>query len=718
MKALVVDVENSVTHSQHGNIKKLDLGPYHPGNYLVSAGWCFVQDRVIGSVDYGFFRHNEISDPAVAEDSRARLQKALDEADILVGHNLKHDLSWLLECGFTIDPEKLLFCTSVAEYVLARGLKRDLSLAGSAERRKCPSRKRKDLTQDYLDQGIGFEAIPMPVVKEYGIADVQTTAELFVAQLGLYEEDRNRVLIPTRDMSMEFLWCLTDMERNGVSIDMGALEKIERDYIKEKEELEAYLAKTTAALMGDRPINLASPEQLSMVVFSRRVRDKKQWATTFNIGKDVTGRPLPRKRMSTAQFVSAVKANTDVVYRQKAKQCPECGGTGKVHKTKKDGSLFAKANKCKACDGYGLLYEDTPIVAGLRLVPPPDTYHTAVGGFSTDKEMLSQLADQCDYAGKEGPAKYLRAMVRLNAVDVYLSSFVGGIRRGVINGVLHTKLNQTVTSTGRLSSSDPNFQNQPRGGTFPIRRSIKSRFKGGSIMEADYGQLEFRTAAELSGCANALKAILDGVDVHKDTASILTANGQATSRQEAKSRTFKPLYGGMSGTPAEVAYFETFLTVRYPGVGKWHKALQDEAISTKMITIPSGRQYAFPDAVRTRNGGAKGATKIKNYPVQGFATADIMPCATIRLRRLMRQAGVKSLLILTVHDSLEIDVYPGEEEQMKLLVRDAMLGVNEELWRRYKIRLSVPLKIETKIGPNWLDSKVIDECEQEYKEAA
>lgn len=138
---------------------------------------------------------------------------------------------------------------------------------------------------------------------------------------------------------------------------------------------------------------------------------------------------------------------------------------------------------------------------------------------------------------------------------------------------------------------------------------------------------------------------------------------------------------------------------------KWHVELQNTAIATKMITLPTGRQYWFPKCKRNQWGNATGATQIKNYPVQGFATADVVPSAVILLHRLMKENNCKSLLINTVHDSIVVDIFPGEEELINELYHKAMLDLLVvDLKDRYGIDIILPLEIEIKRGPNWLDS--------------
>lgn len=695
----VLDVENSTTQKE----KRLDVTPYNVNNKLVSVGWCPIVDGIIGHVEYVFFHHNELDDSHNTPANFKKLQDVLDRTTLLVGHNMKHDLAWLLESGFKYDG--LVYDTKIAEFILNRGRKWATDLGSVAVRRNC-SHKKSDLTEGYLKKGIGFEAMPLPIVQEYGEGDVQTTGEIYLAQQKIYGQDRNSGLIKTRDLMNEFCVVLTNMERNGIAIDQEALDAVKIEYQQEKAELIRSLHEMIFEVMGDTPINLNSPEQLSQVIYSRKLIDKDKWEKTFNIGLDERGRKKRRPRMKKAEFAAAVRAYTEVVHRTKAHQCQSCGGTGKYFKTKKNGDPYARAFNCPACNGTGLTYENLPKIAGFKMVPegPLDV---AVGGFATDKTTVAKLAIQAQTAGNEHAIKFMKAMSRLNAVNTYLDSFVGGIERGLqADGILHPRFNQTVTSTGRLSSSDPNFQNQPRGATFPVRRTIVSRFPGGKIIEADYSQLEFRCAGILSGDPNIKSDVRAGVDAHAYTASVMTKHGQPTDRQAAKPHTFKPLYGGTSGTPAEQAYYKAFLTERYPRTGEWHKELMNEAVATKLVVLPTGREYAFA-AERTYWGGCTFATQIKNYPVQGFATADIVPLANILFYRLLTQNNLCSLLINTVHDSIVVDVYPGEEQRVCQLLMEAMLGVVEELRKRYNIVLSIPLAVEVKIGSNWLDGKVI-----------
>jgi DNA polymerase-1 len=248
------------------------------------------------------------------------------------------------------------------------------------------------------------------------------------------------------------------------------------------------------------------------------------------------------------------------------------------------------------------------------------------------------------------------------------------------------------------------MQNMPRGGTFPVKRVFVSRFDAGKIMEADFAQLEFRVAAFLSQDAVAMKEVSEGFDVHSYTAKVITDAGQKTSRQDAKAHTFAPLYGatGYGRTVSEAAYYKHFLE-KYIGIAKWHSVLAKQALNYRYIKIPSNREFAFPDVQRKRDGTVTHFTAIKNYPVQAFATADIVPLALVEIYNRLKP--YKSRVVNSVHDSIVIDVHPDE---LDIAVR-VIDGVQKDLVglinNKWSIDFNVPLALESKMGDNWLEQK-------------
>jgi DNA polymerase-1 len=306
--------------------------------------------------------------------------------------------------------------------------------------------------------------------------------------------------------------------------------------------------------------------------------------------------------------------------------------------------------------------------------------------------------------GMESALDFLTDLKRLSAISSYLSSFVDGINIYTKpNGFLHVNLTQSVTSTGRFSGRNPNMQNMPRGGTFPVKRVFISRWEGGQIMECDFAQLEFRVAAFLSQDSTAMQEIDTGFDVHSYTAKVISDAGQPTGRQEAKEHTFAPLFGATGyGRPKAVAAYYKHFTEKYEGVAAWHEELGDEAVRFEKITNKSGRQYAFPGVTRRANGSVSHFTMIKNYPVQGFATGDIVPVVLLEFERLLKP--LQSCLVNTVHDSMVIDVHPDEVKKVLTIVDTINANLNCVIKDAYDVEMNVPLLLEAKIGKNWLDT--------------
>jgi len=677
-----VDVETSWQKNENGGY---DPSPFHPDNILVSVGL----DSKCGE-EYYFTNHSERIDRGCA----VKIQDTLNKTTLLVGHNIKFDLMWLLESGFKYNGR--VYDTMLGEYILNRGVRKSLTLEMCCRRRKIGSKDSS--VKEYMDRGISFENIPADIVEEYGKIDVQITRSLFDSQMADLRLEKNKNLLMTVKMMNEFLVVLSTMERNGINIDTAELDKVEKEFRAEFAYLKQKIDKIVYRQMGDTKINLSSPEQLAWLIYSMKPKDKKQWAKIFNVGIDKsTGKSKRRPNYSRQQFRNLVADNTEVIHRTVAEQCIACHGKGVIKRIKKDGSPFKNYTKCSECDGDGYTYTPMAKIAGFRQ-RPRSVYDIAESGFRTDRLTLTKIASEAEGEFKE----FIDAIVRHNAVDTYLNTFVEGLKNFTNEkGFLHPKFMQAITATGRLSSRDPNFQNQPRGKTFPIRKVVTSRFEGGKILEIDFAQLEFRTAVYLAQDKQGMEDIKNKIDVHQYTADII-----GVSRQDAKAHTFKPLYGGVTGTEDEKRYYTKFLE-KYKDIKKWHENLQSEAIRYKRVKLPTGREYAFPYAERTPWGGSTYGTQIKNYPVQGFATADIVPLACINIYKLMQEQGVKSLLVNTVHDSIVADVYPGEEDVMSKIFKQGTSDVIPSLKEYYKINFNVPLDTETKIGINWLQMEDI-----------
>jgi DNA polymerase-1 len=276
-------------------------------------------------------------------------------------------------------------------------------------------------------------------------------------------------------------------------------------------------------------------------------------------------------------------------------------------------------------------------------------------------------------------------------------------------GRIHTSFNQTRTTTGRLSSSDPNMQNIPVRGE--LGGQVRQAFiapPGASLLAADYSQIDLRALAHLSQDENLLKAFRGGADIHAATASLLfdTDPSQITKdmRRLAKTVNFGVIYG-MSDYGLEQAtefsreeasrfiksYFE-----KYPGVRKYLDETKEKARRDGYVVTLLGRRRYIPDINSANRQVREAAERMAiNMPVQG-TSADIIKVAMINLYREMAKKGLKSKMLLQVHDELVFEVPEAEMSTLRKLVPSIMESA---------IKLNVPVKVDTKVGKNWGDMK-------------
>ena len=671
---LTLDVENTVTHREG----KLHLDPFEEENELIMVG------ILTEHGDEYLFRMDKDNISYVK-----KIQELLDQTTVLIGHNIVHDLMWLWESNFSYEGD--VFDTMLGEYILQEGQKQPLTLEKCAERYDLDTKK-QDTLKEYFKQGYSVADIPHDELSEYLSADLHATQELSNEIYKKLSTEEYAHLLDIITLTNRVSLCLARIYRVGFSVDMSRLADVRSEFTKEKEEIEQELSTELHYFMGDTPINLKSTEQLSWVVYSRKPIDKQQWQIVFST------------HMSQAEYKREVSQNAVMLHKTKAVRCKVCDGAGKIRKTKKDGSLYAKENRCIDCKAMGYMFISTGEMAGMGFSPPNAKWISA-HGWTTSKNSLAYLRSVARQKNMTRAENFLAKVIRLSALDSYLSSFVEGIANNIKkDNKLHVRLLQHRTATGRFSGADPNMQNMPRGGTFPVKRVFVSRWEGGKILEADFAQLEFRTAAFLSQDQIAMKEINDGFDVHNYTAKVITEGGQKISRQEAKAHTFAPLYGatGFGRSPAEATYYRQF-TEKYKGIALWHARLAKEALTARRIKTPSGRSFAFPDVERRHNGSPTHFTQIKNFPVQSFATADIVPVTLLAIEKELQ--SMQSCVVNTVHDSIVIDVHPQEIDEVTNIIKKINSSLKKIVDNQFKIELNVPLVLEAKIGNNWLDTK-------------
>ena len=670
---LTLDVENTTTKRDG----KLHLDPFEPTNKLIMVG-CLEDNG------QQHLFNMDVPDGIY-------LQEVLDRATILIGHNIAYDLMWLWECGYKYDGA--VFDTMLAEYIIQRGIKQPLSLEACAERYELETQK-KDTLKHYFAQGVGVDGIPRDELKEYLSADLKATQQLSDKLYKKLNTVEYAKLMDSVILTNKVSVCLAKIYKNGFSVDKNKLTEVKQEFEQEKNQIEGRLKEQVVQLMGDTPINLSSPEQMSWVIYSRKPKDKVMWANSFT------------PYMSEKDYKQTIKENSDVVYKTTAIQCDTCDGVGKIRKVRKNGIPYANPNNCSDCNSNGYKFKPTNSIAGLKFTPPNAKWVSA-NGFTVNKTNLVILQNIAKKNNLTNAVQFLEDLQRLSALETYLSSFVDGINTYTKpDGKLHVRLLQHRTATGRFSGADPNMQNMPRGGTFPVKKVFVSRWEGGKILEADFAQLEFRTAAYLSQDKIAMKEIEDGFDVHSYTARVISDAGEPTTRQEAKAHTFAPLYGatGFGRSSAQATYYKHF-TEKYKEVNLWHTRLAQEALNTRKIKTPSGREFAFSNVQRYGNGKVSHFTQIKNYPVQSFATADIVPVILIEIEKRLKD--LQSCIVNTVHDSIVIDIHPDEKQRVVFMLKTVNANMKQIIDSQFSIDFNVPLTLDMKIGKNWLDTKDI-----------
>jgi len=276
-------------------------------------------------------------------------------------------------------------------------------------------------------------------------------------------------------------------------------------------------------------------------------------------------------------------------------------------------------------------------------------------------------------------------------------------------GLLRATFNQCSTRTHRFSSSGLEDKIQLQNLARAYKKFFRARNDGWLIGEIDGAQLEFRIAVHMGRDPVGLKNITtEGFDAHAITASTL-----GVTRQDAKPFTFKPLYGGSGGTDKQREYFTLFREL-YKGVATTQRRWVLECLERKEFTTEYGLTFYFPSTEIKRSGWITNSTNIYNYPIQGFATAEIIPIALVCAWH--RMATLRSFLVNTVHDSIIGEIHPDEQEMWHELARVCFIDDTYTLLRRlYNIHLTVPLGAGVIIGESWnVGEETKYEAEESY----
>lgn len=323
-------------------------------------------------------------------------------------------------------------------------------------------------------------------------------------------------------------------------------------------------------------------------------------------------------------------------------------------------------------------------------------------GYSTNAEVLEELSDKHPIIEK---VIYYRQLTKL------YSTYVEGLKNVVDeDGKIHSSFNQTVTTTGRLSSTEPNLQNIPI--KYELGREIRRVFvpnnKDCVILSGDYSQIELRVLAHIANDENLIDAFINHSDIHTKTASEVfkVPINEVTSlmRSRAKAVNFGIVYGigdfslakDLKITKKEAkAYIDTYFE-RYPNVKKYMEDIIKKAKEDSYVTTILNRRRYIPEITASnRVVKALGERLAMNTPIQGSA-ADIIKLAMVNVYRELEESNLKSTLILQVHDELILNVYKDELQVIKDILKKEMEQV---------INLRVPLEVDINVGETWYEAK-------------
>jgi DNA polymerase I-like protein with 3'-5' exonuclease and polymerase domains len=639
---VAVDVETTL----NGNEEVGLAHPMHPDNEVVAFGMCYYEGKPFTSYDPDVFLDNVCELPPGA---------------VICGHNLSFDLMYLYRTSLFLREElqgRLIWDTQLAEYILSAQQTKWSSLDELSVQYGLPVKD--DKIKKYFEKGLGSDKIPSAELIPYLEQDVTNTAQIAMLQYVRALESGQLTLIKTQ---MEALHATTEMQFNGLHIDRAKLDEYTVEVVNKYVEVKLDL------------------QDLAEGHLIEDINSPKQWSQFF------------------------------------------FGGTKKV-KVKEEVGVYKNGNT-----KYKLVEKKIKIDPFIRYVPDPDKVSAKTGQVSVDDAVLN---DMLKHTFDPKAIAIINALLKYRELSKQLSTYVQGLSKHIIGDFIHGKLNHTATVTGRLSSTSPNLQNISNN---PIKQIFTSRFKDGCIVEVDFNQLEVVALAHVTKDLQLIHDISSGKDIHSELYKDMF--GRYPTKEERKpfkARTFQLIYGAgakaiskQAGCSIDEAkkFVDVFYT-RYAGVADWHKNFAEqveadsiyeldddgfrEKVKTYILHTETGRKFCFKEyysdstwSTRTYNFSP---TELKNYPIQGLATGDIVPMMLgIIFRELKGRDDVK--MVNTIHDSLmfdvELDSVPSFIEGITAILKNT----HEYFENIFKKPLALKLNAGASVGINWFDMKEI-----------
>ena len=646
MELLTIDVETTMNASEK-------MGKAHP---------MYPENRIVAT---GIKRNN---DPAITFTTLIPRLGPVN-IDFLVGCNLSFDLSYIYKDPMCTNKANLqsqrLWDIQLAEYLLSGQQNKWPSLDEMATKYGLPLKDSK--VSEYFDKGLGAEHVPKELLDLYLRHDLEVTEAIALKQITEATQTKQLDLIISQ---MEALHCTTEMMFNGLCIDYDYLVKYASEVATEYADLKIKIEHDVQHFVNDWkfcPVeDVDSSLQWSKFLFGGTIKEHGSEI----VGVYKNGKPKSKKT-TTEKFLAGV------------------------------------------CD----------------VSPQADWLSEKTGRVSVDDKTLEVLKKETKIPSLR---ELLETLHSYRELAKQLSTYIQGLSKHVMKKpdgrhFIHGKLNQVATATGRLSSTSPNLQNISSN---PIKRAFISRWgKEGSLVEFDFSQLEVAILAHVTTDLQLIDDISKGRDIHSELFNQMYMRFPSKEeRKWFKRLTFGLIYGAGAKTLAENAgcnvdvakeFIRTFYN-RYPGVQLWNinierrsreesKYLDGETIKTWKLKTETGRLYVFKEYLSKFSSTKThtfSPTELKNYPIQGLATGDIVPMMLgILFRKLVGREDVK--LVNTVHDSILLDVKDSVLSTVIKEVKQTLNNTHKYFEATFGKPLALKLTAGVQVGKNWFDMEEI-----------
>lgn len=741
-----LETENHQSYKRFAN-------PFDKRNWVVARGW-----KLAGESSASYSYH-------VAPSFPRAYTKIPKNIKLLVGHNIKFDLLY----EWDINPDLIAFIkrggeiwdTQYAEYLVCAAHPNSTMVSMDAIAEKYGGRKKIDAVKELWKQGFLTSEIDKDMLIDYLVGteeegrdsgDIGNTEKIFLGQVAKAKELGMLTMIRAR---MDGLLCTTEMEFNGLFIDVKEAKRRTQELEHRLDELESLLHSFIPALPPELEFNWSSNHHVSALIFGGTLKYSKK--TTY---RDAEGNLVCYNAREKWHLYKDVPMSPDWWSMQVGDIVPDEYKSGK-----KKGEYKFKWVTIKGAPKERM-QEFTVTLPGYTTGKKSwETKSTDALGkpvYMTGEDIIEEL-------GKRD-IPFLKLMAERQSIVKDLGTYYvrydqnkrefTGMLMAIHpdTGLIHHSLNHCITITTRLSSSDPNLQNIPRADTSEVKKMFVSRFgENGRMMEVDYSQLEIIGQALLTGDANLIRDIINRVDFHCKRVAVKCGityeqaldwckndkhpdyKAGKVQRTNAKVFSFQRAYGAgatkiAESTGMDVEEVKALIAAEeamYPGVTEYNNmvaaAVEASAIPFRdpvrgnkvyrrgWFQIPTGtmftwRSYDAPSFLQKKGiPDTFKPTELKNYPVQGIC-GEIVQIILGKLYRHFRandNYGGKALLCNQVHDSVWFDVDVSVQEVVARDVKRIMESVPEVLNELYGMEVPVPFPAEVEVGRNLYSKTVL-----------